>query len=482
MLLKVSVLLVVWSVVRACDDVNTVACRQLDRVVNVCTDPCFSNMCQRYCAKCPLKCFHCVSTDQADCTEIVECPSIEYACVHERYLTNSFTVGHKRGCVHVQACSQLYGTACHSVGECRDHRGFCCKSDMCNRNATSQRTERDVHTQTGNIDQKRVLKRNISDDIVCHDVEPPSCDLIKNSNRTACSLSCFKKACPRSCGVCVECSSCIRVEFPEHCNTTTVCDPYEKCYTLKTRSTEGGYRFNLGCLHQKGCDTLQESLPHVIGRSDSIDITVQGHCCSGNLCNQVKPVKPVQPTERIHHAYGGAIGHFTWKDCVPSTTAYPYVTFTSLSVSPSPVVLPGDVTLGVQGNVHRHFGNDVRMVIHLDKQLLGQWTKVPCYKSYFGSCNLDNPCEFLSAFETSGTCPTQLASHGLPCTCPFNPSAINLPPSVFHVRHLDPAWLNLVIGRFRVRAEMVHEHAIVGCLEVELDIRRQMGSGGFLFK
>uniref|UniRef100_A0A8W8J2B1 UPAR/Ly6 domain-containing protein n=1 Tax=Magallana gigas TaxID=29159 RepID=A0A8W8J2B1_MAGGI len=193
MLLKVCVLLAVWSVIRTCDDVNTVACGQLDRVMNVCTDPCFSNMCQRYCGKCPLKCYHCVSTSQEDCTEIVECPNMEYACVHEKFLTNNFTVGHKRGCVHFQVCSQLYGTACHSAGECTDQRGFCCKSDLCNRNTTSQRASRDVHTQTSNIHQKR------------------------------------------------------------------------------------------------GCDTLQESLSHVLGRSDSIDITVQGHCCSGNLCNQVKP-------------------------------------------------------------------------------------------------------------------------------------------------------------------------------------------------
>lgn len=54
--------------------------------------------------------------------------------------------------------------------------------------------------------------------------------------------------------------------------------------------------------------------------------------------------------------------------------------------------------------------------------------------------NYDNPCEFLSAFETSGTCPAQLAAHGLPCTCPFNPATINLPPSVFHVTHLNTAW------------------------------------------
>ena len=52
----------------------------------------------------------------------------------------------------------------------------------------------------------------------------------------------------------------------------------------------------------------------------------------------------------------------------------------------------------------------------------------------------DNPCEFLSAFKTSGTCPTQLEANGLPCTCPFNPTNINLPPSVFHVTQISAAW------------------------------------------
>ena len=61
-----------------------------------------------------------------------------------------------------------------------------------------------------------------------------------------------------------------------------------------------------------------------------------------------------------------------------ASTAHPYVTFTSVSVSPSPVVLPGNMTIGVQGTVHHHFGTDVRMVVKMDKLLLGQWTKVPC--------------------------------------------------------------------------------------------------------
>ncbi|XP_052710536.1 uncharacterized protein LOC128184931 isoform X2 [Crassostrea angulata] len=252
MLLKVSVLFAVWSVVRTCDDVNTVACGQLDRLMNVCTDPCFSNLCQRYCGKCPLKCYHCMSTNITDCTDIMECPNMEHACVNEKYLTNNFTFGYKRGCVHNQVCNQLYGTACYSVGECSDQRGYCCKSDLCNRNTPSRRASRDVHTQKGNVDQNRITKRINS----------------------------------------VECSSCNHIDSPEYCNVTKICDPYEKCFTLKTRSTEGTFAYNLGCLHQMGCTRLQESLPaRVFGRSDIIFMTVQGQCCSSNLCNKVTPAR-----------------------------------------------------------------------------------------------------------------------------------------------------------------------------------------------
>eukprot|EP00105_Crassostrea_gigas_P042352 XP_019926500.1 PREDICTED: uncharacterized protein LOC105337031 isoform X1 [Crassostrea gigas] len=127
---------------------------------------------------------------------------MEYACIHERFLTSNFTVGHKRGCVHQQVCSQLYGTACHSAGECSDQRGFCCKSDLCNNVATSRRTGRGVH-----IDQKRTANRNNK---VCHDIDQSSCELITNSKTNACSLSCFKQACPRTCGVCEDVEMDIR--------------------------------------------------------------------------------------------------------------------------------------------------------------------------------------------------------------------------------------------------------------------------------
>nr|XP_034331267.1 ganglioside GM2 activator [Crassostrea gigas] len=172
---------------------------------------------------------------------------------------------------------------------------------------------------------------------------------------------------------------------------------------------------------------------------------------------------------------------FTWKDCVPSTTAHPYVTFTSMSLSPSPVVFPGNVTVGIQATVHHHFGSDVKIRVHMDKLLLGQWTNVPCNNNFW-SCNYDNPCQFFSPYKIMETCPAQFVAHGIPCTCPFNPNTIDLPPSVFVVPHIDPKWSPVLTGKFRVKVEMIHGGDIVGCFEIELDTKHHHSGGGFLFR
>lgn len=63
----------------------------------------------------------------------------------------------------------------------------------------------------------------------------------------------------------------------------------------------------------------------------------------------------------------------------------------------------------------------------------------------FCCSSFDNPCELFSAFGNSGNCPVQLAAHGIPCTCPFNPTTIDLPPSVFVVPHIDGGWIPIYL-------------------------------------
>lgn len=75
---------------------------------------------------------------------------------------------------------------------------------------------------------------------------------------------------------------------------------------------------------------------------------------------------------------------------IASTTAHPYVTFTSMSLSPLPVVVPGDITVGIQGTIHRPFGNDsnLHVSLHVNKTTaLGFSVHIPCLEMLkpFGS-------------------------------------------------------------------------------------------------
>ncbi|KAK6169673.1 hypothetical protein SNE40_020673 [Patella caerulea] len=47
--------------------------------------------------------------------------------------------------------------------------------------------------------------------------------------------------------------------------------------------------------------------------------------------------------------------------------------------------------------------------------------------------HFDDPCHFLKVFTGDSGCPKQLADNGLPCTCPFKPTAVNLPSSTFTI-------------------------------------------------
>uniref|UniRef100_A0A8W8J5J0 3-hydroxyacyl-CoA dehydrogenase NAD binding domain-containing protein n=1 Tax=Magallana gigas TaxID=29159 RepID=A0A8W8J5J0_MAGGI len=96
--------------------------------------------------------------------------------------------------------------------------------------------------------------------------------------------------------------------------------------------------------------------------------------------------------------------------------------------------------------------------------------------------NYDNPCQFFSPYKIMETCPAQFVAHGIPCTCPFNPNTIDLPPSVFVVPHIDPKWSPVLTGKFRVKVEMIHGGDIVGCFEIELDTKHHHSGGGFLFR
>lgn len=51
-------------------------------------------------------------------------------------------------------------------------------------------------------------------------------------------------------------------------------------------------------------------------------------------------------------------------------TAHPFITFTSASLSPSPIVIPENITIGEWGTVHNYFSNEVRMIVYIENLLV----------------------------------------------------------------------------------------------------------------
>ncbi|XP_056015001.1 uncharacterized protein LOC125676692 [Ostrea edulis] len=91
------------------------------------------------------------------------------------------------------------------------------------------------------------------------------------------------------------CYSCSHVTKTETCNNTVSCLPGEKCYTLETLSSSGEHGYQLGCVHEDVCSSFHNQAAHVFGkRSDPIQLSLDGDCCNGSLCNHHSLLHPTQ--------------------------------------------------------------------------------------------------------------------------------------------------------------------------------------------
>ncbi|CAC5376170.1 unnamed protein product [Mytilus coruscus] len=172
----------------ACDDVDTKACELLaNKRPDLCSDPCLSKLCNRYCGHCPIlssgastlnqnsctnlddtacarlnqadpslcssggcfaslcpgvcgSCFNCYKCDNinslTDCKNTTLCTSGSECFAYET-LTKDFRQVYRVGCVQQQFCSRFTGSGTgQSIIGRRDEgfilKGSCCTSNLCN--------------------------------------------------------------------------------------------------------------------------------------------------------------------------------------------------------------------------------------------------------------------------------------------------------------------------------------------------------------
>ncbi|XP_041354105.1 ganglioside GM2 activator-like [Gigantopelta aegis] len=125
-------------------------------------------------------------------------------------------------------------------------------------------------------------------------------------------------------------------------------------------------------------------------------------------------------------------GNIKWRKC---GTSHDWVHVTKFDIEPKPVLLPGTISVTLEGDISHRLGHQVTMDIIVEKQLLGTWVRVPCTGTHYnvGTCHYTDPCNYLRTFERDGQCPPQLQNNGIQCTCPFDPKQLRLTRAGFHI-------------------------------------------------
>eukprot|EP00105_Crassostrea_gigas_P042471 XP_019926619.1 PREDICTED: uncharacterized protein LOC109619873 [Crassostrea gigas] len=122
------------------------------------------------------------------------------------------------------------------------------------------------------------------------DVDYLVCTLLFTSNISICQSDCVANVlCPQLCGKCSKCYDCDHVLTTERCNHSRICKAGEVCYTLETLKFDLEHGYRMGCVHQQVCDSMSSQVSNVFGRrSDSVEESMSGGCCHGDLCNHHK--------------------------------------------------------------------------------------------------------------------------------------------------------------------------------------------------
>lgn len=157
---------------------------------------------------------------------------------------------------------------------------------------------------------------------------------------------------------------------------------------------------------------------------------------------------------------------FDWKNCgKPDAPAV----MKTLTVSPDPISIPGDLTASASGSTSVELAAPLSVNVTLEKEVAGFWVKVPCVEE-LGSCHYQDACDILNQLIPPGQdCPEPLHTYGLPCHCPFKAGSYSLPQSDFYLPYMDlPYWLTN--GNYRVQGVLGSGGKELGCLEVALSI------------
>ncbi|CAG2239524.1 unnamed protein product [Mytilus edulis] len=256
----------------ACDDVDTKACELLaNKRPDLCSDPCLSTLCNRYCGHCPVKCYQCDEVNfPQNCTNIVDCPSKDHYCYTTQSFASDFREIYRMGCALKSICSLYLGPDTNRRNI--DVNGACCTQDNCNNRLPY--------------------------------------DIITSQTLPSQSVST------------VNCYTCDDINSLTDCKNTTHCASGSECFAYETLTKDFRQVYRVGCVQQQFCSRFTGSGTgqSIIGRRDE-GFILKGSCCTSNLCND--HINFIQPPTTSIPQQGGQFTLFTNKSLCQDHTTCP---------------------------------------------------------------------------------------------------------------------------------------------------------------
>ncbi|XP_048816056.1 ganglioside GM2 activator [Lagopus muta] len=160
---------------------------------------------------------------------------------------------------------------------------------------------------------------------------------------------------------------------------------------------------------------------------------------------------------------------FSWEDCGNGQDP---VVIQSLSVSPDPVSIPGNLSISAAVSSSVAITSPLKVVLVVEKALGDLWIQLPCVDQ-LGSCTYDDVCTILDDLIPPGTsCPEPLLTYGIPCHCPFKAGSYSLPTSDFTLPEIElPSWLTN--GNYRVQAVVSNNDEELACIKLGFSLKSQ---------
>ncbi|XP_071138105.1 uncharacterized protein [Mytilus edulis] len=298
----------------ACDDVDKKACELLaNKRPDLCSDPCLSTLCNRYCGHCPVKCYQCDEVNfPQNCTNIVYCPSKDHYCYTTQSFASDFREIYRMGCALKSICSLYLGPDTNRRNI--DVNGACCTQDNCNNRLpydiiTSQTLPSQSVSTVILPSGASTLNQNS-----CTNLDDTACARMNQADPSLCSSGgCFASLCPGVCGSCFNCYTCDDINSLTDCKNTTHCASGSECFAYETLTKDFRQVYRVGCVQQQFCSRFTGSGTgqSIIGRRDE-GFILKGSCCTSNLCND--HINFIQPPTTSIPQQGVCTGSYDSQD------------------------------------------------------------------------------------------------------------------------------------------------------------------------